>query len=85
MVLRMSESISPGITLRQDNPLDYEISDLVYLTSDFLVESLDHPFLIRLTMANSSESLLVDQIELIKSGLHPIIFIQTCEKESELP
>ena len=45
--------------------------------SDFFVESLDHPFLIRLTMANSGESFLVDQIELIKSGLNPIVFTQT--------
>ena len=56
--------------MRQDNPLDYEFPDLIYLTSDFLVEGFDHPFLIRLTMAHSSESLLVDQIELIKSGLN---------------
>ena len=45
-----------GITLRQDDPLDYKISDLIYLTPDFLVESLDHPFLIRLTMTNSKEN-----------------------------
>ena len=69
--------LAPEITLQQDDPLDYKISDLIYLTPDFLVEGLDHPFLVRLTMANSSESFLVDQIELIKSGLNPIVFTQT--------
>ena len=46
--------LAPGITVRKDDPLDYKISDLIYLTSDFLVESLDHLFLIRLTLENSS-------------------------------
>ena len=65
---------SLGITLRQDDPLDYKIPDLIYLASEFLVESLDHPFLVCLTMANSSKSLLINQVKLVKLGLNPIVF-----------
>ena len=60
MFLITNGLFAPGITLRQDDPFDYKIFDLIYLTSDFFVESLDHPFLIRMTMTNSSKSLLVD-------------------------
>ena len=67
-------AFSPGITLRQDDPLAYKISSLIYLTPDLLVESLDHPFLIRLTMTNISKSLLVDQVKLIKPSMTPIVF-----------
>ena len=51
---------SPGITLRQYDALDYHIPYLILLLFDFLVEGLDHPFLIHLTMADNSKSFLVD-------------------------
>ena len=41
---------APGITLWQYDALDYQITHLIYLTSELFVESLDHPFLIHLPM-----------------------------------
>ena len=51
---------SPGITLRKDDALDYQVSDVILFLSDLLVEFPDHPFLVRLTMTNSSKSFFVD-------------------------
>ena len=53
-------SFAPGITLRKNDALDYQVSDLILLSSDLLVKCPDHPFLVRLTMKNSSESLFVN-------------------------
>ena len=50
----------PGITLRQYDAFDHQIPDLIFLTSDFLVKSLGHSLLIRLTMTDDGKSLLVD-------------------------
>ena len=56
---------------------DHHIPNLIHLASDLFVESLDHPFLVHLTMADSNKPLLINQIQLIKSSLDPIIFVQT--------
>ena len=53
---------SPWITLRKDDSLDYQIPNLIFLWSDLFVKCSDHPFLIRLTMADSSKSLFINEV-----------------------
>ena len=66
-----------GITLRQYDTFDHLIPDLIYLASDLFVEILDHLFLIHLTMTDISKSLINNQIQLIKSSLDLVLFVQT--------
>ena len=51
---------APGITLWEYDAFDHQIPDLILLSSDLLVKCFDHSLLVRLTMTNSSKSLLVD-------------------------
>ena len=51
---------SPGITLRKNDALDYQITNLIYLMLDLLAEYLDHAFLVHLTVIDSRKPFLVD-------------------------
>ena len=58
--------------------LDYQVTNLIYLTSDHLVKSFNHTFLVHMTMEDNRKPLLINQVQLVKSSLNLFILIQPC-------
>ena len=55
-----------GVALWKNDSFYHQVTSLIYSRLDLFVESLDHTFLIPLTMKNSSQSFIIDQVQQIQ-------------------